>query len=191
MATLQSIRSGQFASNVAAGASIVRSNPMGVANAYATAIKQSVSQNYRDLYYGNDATQDQALAANLFFFAPLALPGGEGAQLAGRASEINGVLDPIAQSMRTTAVLRTSAGDIVASGGRDLTNAQIAALRGGEIPATPMPGAHAEVTALMQAVNSGSTPQILGASRPICVQCQAFIQSQGGTMTSPFTAIWK
>lgn len=116
---------------------------------------------------------------------------GDAAQLATRATEINGVLDPIAQSMRTTAVLRTATGDIVAGGGRDLTGAQIESLLPGESAANPMPGAHAEVTAITQALNSGSSPQILGTSRAICASCQAYIQSQGGTLIDPFTAIWK
>ena len=141
LATIQQIRSGQFASNVASGAGVVRSNPMGVAGALASGIKQNVIQTYRDLYYGNDATQDQALASSVLFFGSLAIPDSEAAQLAARARQVNGVLDPIAQSMRTAAVLRTSAGDIVAGGGRDLTAGQIASLNAGEIAATPMPGA--------------------------------------------------
>jgi RHS repeat-associated protein len=115
---------------------------------------------------------------------------GDAAQLALRAQKINGVLDPIAASMRTTAVLRTSTGDIVAGGGKDLTKAQIAALRSGESAANPMPGAHAEIKAIQTALSNGSTPQSIGVSRPICAQCQAYIQSQGGTMLDPYTASW-
>jgi RHS repeat-associated protein len=110
--------------------------------------------------------------------------------LAERAKEVTGVLDPIAASMRTTAVLRTNAGDIVAGGGKDLTKAQIASLKPGESPATPMPGSHAEVTAITSAINSGSTPQVIGVSRAICPQCQAFIESTGGNLKDSFTATW-
>jgi hypothetical protein len=92
--------------------------------------------------------------------------------------------------MRTTAVLRTNAGDIVAGGGKDLTKAQIASLKAGESPATPMPGSHAEVTAITSAINSGSTPQMIGVSRAICPQCQAFIESTGGNLKDSFTATW-
>jgi hypothetical protein len=115
---------------------------------------------------------------------------GDAALLAARAKEVNGVLDPIAANMRTAAVLRTTTGDIVAGGGKDLTKAQIASLRPGETPATPMPGAHAEVTAITSAINSGSTPQTIGVSRAICPQCQAFVESRGGTLTDPFSARW-
>jgi RHS repeat-associated protein len=177
----------QFANNIAGGASLVRSNPIGVASAYGSAIRQGVSQTVGDLY---DRGDDKALASSLIFFGSIAIPDSEAGQLAARAKEINGVIDPIAQSMRTTAVLRTTAGDIVASGGRDLTKAQIASLRAGEVSAAPMPGAHAEVTAITDALNSGSTPQTLGVSRQICSECKAFIQSKGGTIIDPFTASW-
>ena len=104
---------------------------------------------------------------------------GEAAQLVARARQIHGVLDPIAQSMRTTAVLRTAAGDIVAGGGKDLTTAQIGSLLPGEIAANAMPGAHAEVTAITQALNSGSTPEMIGASRAICRHCAQTAQIVG------------
>lgn len=115
-----------------------------------------------------------------------------GAQLFARAKTIHQVLDPIAQTRRTTAILRTAEGvDVVAGGGRDLTNAQILALRSGEIAANAMPNTHAEVTAITHALNAQSTPQMLAASRPICSSCQAFIESTGGTVADAFTAIWK
>lgn len=183
----------QFASSVSAGASTVRSNPMGVAGNIASGIGQGVKQTYRDLNYGDDAAQDKALASSILFFGSLASPAsraGEAVSLAGRAREINGVLDPIAQNMRTTAVLRTSTGDIVASGGRDLSGAQITALRAGEMAANPMPGTHAEVTAITSALNSGSTPQTIGVSRAICSSCASYIQSTGGTLIDSFTAQW-
>lgn len=109
--------------------------------------------------------------------------------LVTRATEIHGVLDMFAQTRRTTAVLQTDAGNIVAGGAVDLTKRQIGALKPGEIPVS-MFGAHAEVTAITGAKTMGSTPQMIGVSRPICLECQAFIESTGGTITGPNTAVW-
>ena len=106
-----------------------------------------------------------------------------------RANQVHSVLDPVAQSRRTTAVLETNTGRVVAGGGRDLTPAQRAALAPGETAARA-PGAHAEITALRQAATSGATPQGLAASRPICPSCAAEIRSSGGRLTSPTTATW-
>jgi len=88
-AYLQSIAANPsgFAGNVASGASVVRSNPMGVASAYASGIRQSVGQTARDLYYGNDATQNQALGSSILFFGSLAVPGGEDAGAAAELSD--------------------------------------------------------------------------------------------------------
>jgi len=107
-----------------------------------------------------------------------------------RAAEVHSVLDPIAQSRRTTAVLDTSGDRIIAGGGRDLTQAQRAALRSGETGARA-PGAHAEVTALRHATASGVTPRSLTATRPICPACAAEIRNNGGRLTSPTTATFK
>lgn len=114
---------------------------------------------------------------------------GEVATVAQRANQVHSVLDPIAQSRRTTAVLETSAGRIVAGGGRDLTAAQRGALGAGETAARA-PGAHAEVTALRQAAASGATPRNLATTRPICANCAAEIRATGGRVTSPTTATW-
>ena len=107
--------------------------------------------------------------------------------LTERVAEIHGALDPIAQARRTTAVLETDAGRIVAGGARDLTPAQRALLGPGEI-AAQLPGAHAEVTALDAAARLGATPSELAATRAICSQCAAAIEARGGTLTSPTTA---
>ncbi|MGY4397339.1 RHS repeat-associated protein [Sphingomonas sp. UYAg733] len=107
-----------------------------------------------------------------------------------RAAQVHSVLDPVAQTRRTTAVLDTAKGRIVAGGGRDLTPAQRAALRPGETAARA-PGAHAEATALRQAAASGATPRSLAASRPICSSCAAEIRSNGGRLTSPTTATFQ
>jgi hypothetical protein len=87
--------------------------------------------------------------------SPLASRAGEA--LAERAGEIHSALHPIAQEMRTTAVLETNGGRIVAGGGPDLTPAQRALLGAGETLAR-LPGAHAEVTALTHAAETGLTP---------------------------------
>jgi hypothetical protein len=106
-----------------------------------------------------------------------------------RARQVHGVLDQIAQAQRTTAVLDTSAGRIVAGGGPDLTRAQRAALLEGEI-AGKLKDAHAEATALEAAAKRGLKPQSLAATRIICPQCAAAIEASGGTLTSPTTAVW-
>ena len=105
----------------------------------------------------------------------------EGAvDLAARAAQVHEVLDPIAQGMRTTAALDTSAGRILAGGARDLTPAQRAALLPGEI-AGSLPGAHAEVTAIQTAQQLGATPQSMAVTRAICPACAAAIEASGGT----------
>jgi tRNA(Arg) A34 adenosine deaminase TadA len=91
--------------------------------------------------------------------------------------------------MRTTAVLDTSAGRIIAGGARDLTPAQRALFRPGEIAAR-LPGAHAEVTALQAAEGLGATPQSIAVTRAICSACAAAIDQSGGVLTSPTTAEW-
>jgi tRNA(Arg) A34 adenosine deaminase TadA len=91
--------------------------------------------------------------------------------------------------MRTTAVLETDIGRIVAGGARDLAPAQRGLLVGGEI-ATQAPGVHAEITALQAAAKLGATPREIAVSRAICPQCAVAIEASGGTLTSPTTAIW-
>ncbi len=108
---------------------------------------------------------------------------------AARARQVHSVLHPIAQTRRTTAVLDTSRGRIVAGGARDLSPAQRAALRSGETPASS-PGAHAEVTALGHAASSGARPRAMGASRPFCASCAAAITESGGRVISGTTAVW-
>ena len=109
--------------------------------------------------------------------------------LAQRAAQIQGVLDPIAQQMRTTAVLETNIGRIVAGGARDLAPSQRASLGPGEI-AVQAPGIHAEATALDAVAKLGARPLELAVTRPICPQCAAAIRASGGTLTGPTTAVW-
>jgi RHS repeat-associated protein len=110
-------------------------------------------------------------------------------QLVTRASEIHDVLDPIAQTHRTTAALETDGPRIIAGGGRDLTPAQRAMVGTGEVAAR-MPGADAEVTALAHAEAAGLSPRAIGVTRDICPSCALVIQKSGGTLTSPTTAVW-
>ncbi|KYF61036.1 type IV secretion protein Rhs [Sorangium cellulosum] len=114
---------------------------------------------------------------------------GSADTLASRAAQVHSALDPIAQAQRTTAVLDSTAGRIVAGGARDLTPAQRAALLPGEIPGY-LPRAHAEITALETARALGGTPQALGVTRAICPACQTAIEASGGLLTSPNTAVW-
>jgi hypothetical protein len=83
---------------------------------------------------------------------------------AERAKIIHNVLRPIEHKLRTTAVLETDAGRIVAGGTRDLTPLQRAALDRGEIAAKAR-GVHAEVTALNKAASMGATPSELAVTR--------------------------
>ncbi len=113
-----------------------------------------------------------------------------GLSIAERVAQIHGVLDPIAQEMRTTAVLETNIGRIIAGGARDLAPAQRALIREGEI-ATQAPGIHAEITALQAATKLGAIPRQIAVSRAICPQCAAAIEAIGGKLTSLTTAIWR
>jgi RHS repeat-associated protein len=119
--------------------------------------------------------------------------GAEGSisatNLAARANQIHGALVPIAQNMRTTAVLQTNLGRIVAGGGVDLTAAQRAMLAANEVAAA-LPGAHAEITALEAASASGAVPRVLAATRAICPACAAAIEASGGKLINSTTAIW-
>jgi len=111
-------------------------------------------------------------------------------RLTSRADELSGALDPIARNSRTSAVLGTRQGrDVLAGGGRDLSPAQRALARDGDVIARG-PGLHAEVTAVNGARSAGLTPQGIGVSRPICPACISFLEDAGATITSPFTAWW-
>jgi hypothetical protein len=114
-----------------------------------------------------------------------------GASAASRVEQLQGVLDPIAQNSRTSAVLNTQEGiDVLASGGRDLSPAQRALANEGDLLAR-MPGAHAEVTALEGAFKAGLSPSEMAVSRLICPECQAFIENSGGTISPGGTgATW-
>ena len=117
--------------------------------------------------------------------------GDVGNALIQRADELHGLLDPIAQKQRTTAVLRTDSSDIVGAGAkRDLSPKQREALVKGEV-AAKAPSKHAEVTTMDDAAKKGEKPQDLGASRDICDDCKKAIEASGGKLTSPRSATWR
>ncbi len=111
--------------------------------------------------------------------------------LASTAKTVHQALDPIARKQRTTAVLQTSNGRVVAGGARDLTPAQRRVVS--TIGGTParQPGAHAEITALNHAKNIGAKPRSIETTRPFCSNCTAAIEQSGGRITSPTSATWK
>ena len=112
-------------------------------------------------------------------------PHVDTAALEGRANEVHSALDPRAQRSRTTAALQTSDGTtVLASGGRDLSPAQRAMARDGEVLGKS-PGAHAEVTAHQAALERGMSPSGMGVSRPICPECRGYLEDSGATITSP------
>ena len=108
---------------------------------------------------------------------------------ASRTRDVHNALDPIAQSRRTTVVLETTRGRIIASGGRDLNPAQRAGALPGETVARG-PGLHAEITALGHARAIGADAISMTASRPICSDCADHIRSTGGVLTSVTRAVW-
>jgi tRNA(Arg) A34 adenosine deaminase TadA len=143
----------------------------------------------QDVVVVTEATATAGAAARAGATAAAAAADLAATRGAARAAEIHGALDPIAQGMRTTAVLETSAGRIIAGGARDLTPAQRALVGPGEIAAR-LPGAHAEVTALRAAEGLGATPQSMAVTRAICPECAAAITQSGGVLTSPTTVEW-
>jgi RHS repeat-associated protein len=117
--------------------------------------------------------------------------GASSEALAARVTEIHGALDPIAQTMRTTAGAGTEEGiSIFAGGKRDLIPAQRALLVPGEI-AAKLPGADAEITIMSAAAKNGLNLTDLRVTRPICSDCQSAIEGSGGRLTSDRSATWR
>ena len=114
---------------------------------------------------------------------------GVAAELTRRAEEIHSVLHFVAQKHRTTAVLRTNRGDIVASGVEDLRPMQRQMLRPGETAAM-LAGEHAEKTALHHAHAAGLSPQVIGTNWNICPACKRAIEESGGRLIGPRAATW-
>ncbi len=108
--------------------------------------------------------------------------------LATREEEIHGVLDPIAQSMRTTAVADVTNADgtistLVSSSRNTLAPAQRAVLQPGE---TAVAGAgHAEETILNAAQQNGQTVNTMGVSRTPCPTCQQKLDQAGVQVQGP------
>jgi hypothetical protein len=94
------------------------------------------------------------------------------------------------RTLRAAAMETFEGTRIVASGGRDLTPAQRAALGAGEV-AGKQKGAHAEVTAIDTASNLGLSPSALVATRDFCPSCAKAIEAIGGVIVDARTAIWK
>jgi RHS repeat-associated protein len=168
----------------------------GIASAGRDFYELSIAKPASDIArYASDAVNDPAYFMNaigptlagLGMNTPTTKVGSVG--LSERATEIHKVLDPIAFEMRTTAVLETDIGRIIAGGARDLTPAQRALVGPGEIAARA-PGVHAEITALDKAANIGATPSQLAVTRDICPVCASVIESLGGRLTSPKTAVF-
>lgn len=112
-------------------------------------------------------------------------------RLTSRADDLSGMLDPIAQTRRTSAVLATKEGpDVLASGGRDLSGVQKSSAGSNEIIARNAPGLHAEPTALLHAAQNGLTPDAIAASRNFCSTCVGILEESGVTITGPRTARW-
>jgi tRNA(Arg) A34 adenosine deaminase TadA len=111
-------------------------------------------------------------------------------RLAARADEIHGALDPIAQTRRTTAVMSTrEGGDVLAGGVRDLTPAQRALARPGDVLGR-LRGEHAEITALKAAGEAGLTPRGIATTTNICPTCRSALEQAGATITGPRSAWW-
>jgi hypothetical protein len=109
-------------------------------------------------------------------------------ELAKRAAEVHGALDPIAQNMRTTAAASVTDANgntsvLVGSSNNTLSPAQRAALQPGET-AVSGPG-HAEVTVINAAQSQGMTVNAVAASRTICPDCQQAIQAAGARPVNP------
>lgn len=111
-------------------------------------------------------------------------------ELAARADELHGALDPIAQTRRTTAVMGTRQGtDVLAGGARDLSPAQRALAGPGDVLGR-LPGEHAAITALKAAGEAGLTPQGIATTTNICPACRAALEEAGATITGPRSAWW-
>jgi hypothetical protein len=109
--------------------------------------------------------------------------GSELDRLETRAAEFHKELgSDIAQDKRTTSAASTVEGPNVVSGGkRDLTPAQRAIAREGEILGKNG-GLHAEQTNFEVMDKLGLTPREIVATRPFCPTCSADIVARGGTI---------
>jgi hypothetical protein len=108
-----------------------------------------------------------------------------------RAKEIHDVVkakDEFAHGHMTTAVTETKEGvNVISSSAKYLTRDQKAMLKPSEVAASG-PG-HAEVTGVNFAKQQGLTPTGTAASRPICQECQKFLNENGIEPLSPLRPI--
>lgn len=110
--------------------------------------------------------------------------------LASRVDAVHSVLDKVARNRRTTAGLDTFEGTrLIASGARDLSPVQRAALLAEEV-AAKMPSSHAEMTLLENARALGLSPTHMVVNRPFCATYASAIAETGGILNSPTTAYW-
>ncbi|WP_430733402.1 hypothetical protein [Ectothiorhodospira lacustris] len=130
-----------------------------------------------------------AVGAGLASKATALYQSARSAGLANQANRVHGVLDPIAQGRRTTAVLSTSEGRIVAGGARDLTPAQREVARSLGLDTAKQAGVHAEVTAIQQAQQQGAKLTAMETTRTICPSCTAFIGATGGQISGT-SVVW-
>jgi hypothetical protein len=88
-------------------------------------------------------------------------------------------------------VLRTRSGTLIAgSGDVEFEDNQHDAVRAAGATEVPVAGVHAEIAALDYAKSRGELPQFIAASRPFCPLCRPEIESRGGVITSPTTAVF-
>jgi hypothetical protein len=107
------------------------------------------------------------------------------------ANKLHGVLDPIAQKQRATAVLSTDKGKIAGAGARDLTPAQRDVARQLGLQPAKKAGAHAEETVMDAAKQIGAKPSVLSVSgQTICSSCTSKITESGGRLIDQSTAVW-
>jgi RHS repeat-associated protein len=110
-----------------------------------------------------------------------------------KAEEMHAELkDRRAYDNRTTAVLVTDKGVIVAGSGTvKLTTDQIGARPEGAHVSNQPWGWHAEANALWDAATMGAKPLSIGVSpRPFCPGCAGLLVWTGATITTPYTAAW-
>jgi hypothetical protein len=111
--------------------------------------------------------------------------------LADIASRIASLVKPFAQKFRTVSVLKTPTGTFIAgSGDVELEPDQRDAVGAAGATEVPVAGIHAEIAALDYAKSRGELPQFIGASRPFCPPCRTELESRGGLITSPTTAVF-
>jgi hypothetical protein len=135
---------------------------------------------------GSVANTQEAEQASTPYAVRPDLEGLELKALERRAHEIHNALRrDIERTQRTTAVLKTDRGWIVAGGKRhDLAPEQRGLLYEYE-HAAALPDEDAEITALADAENRGWIPRAIATTREVCPECEAFIKSRGGVRKSP------